>query len=129
MIKKTLATIIVIILIFIGSIKVLDNIRVIQIVNEIIGDDNYRYVNKIDQRTSSFTDSYEAYVYRITNINTINCNLISNYADSVAVLDNFDKKYINLSKSLCIKKISDEHQRLVLVVMQNKILIMKILTR
>ena len=110
----------------VGVMKYLEYKRVLNIIIDIVGNDNYTYIEKMSESIVIAKGSFEGYVYKITNIDKINCTLLDKYSGSSNFLSNFSEQYIEKSKMFCHRSFSDKFDRLITITIQNDILILEI---
>ena len=110
----------------VGVMKYLEYKRVLNIIIDIVGNDNYTYIEKMSESIVIAKGSFEGYVYKITNIDKINCTLLEKYSGSSNFLSNFSEQYIEKSKMFCHTSFSDKFDRLITITIQNNILILEI---
>jgi len=108
------------------SIQIVEYKRISTIVIDIIGKNNYTYLNKIDKDMITSIDSYEKFIYKIEDIDKVNCSLIDTKMITNITQDDLSTKYINESKPLCIKNITDLLGRHIIVTIQKNIFILEI---
>lgn len=120
----------VLIIVVLGFPKVYDYIRIFNITGSIIGTKNIKFIDSIDQELLTGIDgSIETYVYKIKNINQVNCNNLKKYNDKkLGFIDSFQKKYINFDKKIdCSKYTIDKYNRTIYMVIQGDILLVQVL--
>lgn len=119
-----LATILLIVIV-IGFMKFFDHQRITGILINVIGDKNYVFVNKIDQKVfTGIGGSDETYIYKIEDTTKVNCSLLNKYSQNIVFLGVNEEDYIDQSKPFCSKKIPDKHKRHITLTIQNDILIL-----
>ena len=124
---KIISIIFSIVIIVFFAINVFDRNRELKILGNVVGENNRDYLTEIDQTSvSSAPVTSETYVYRIKNSDKISCSILEKYDDGQVLIDNFDKKYISNSSSVCSKHFSDIFDREIYILLQNDILIVKV---
>lgn len=125
---KIIAFSIIIILVgFYITLKVLERREANNFLRSIVGTNNSQYAKYEDYDWGGFGPaiSYSVYVYKIQDINKISCQLFDSNKDSNAYLDEFDKTYIDINKKFCEKLIEYKTDTHVVIMIQNDILIIK----
>jgi len=126
MLKKI---IIILFIVLIGIVSVFNYFeykRISNIMIEVLGEENYKYISKSNEEIITAKGSFEGYVYDITDITKVNCLLLDRYIGNSKFLSNFSEKYIEKTHKFCHKRIPDKLDRMITVTIQNDKLVLEI---
>jgi len=126
---KIAISVIITILTILISINILDNKNMSITLKNIIGL-NSNQLELINKYTGGYGTpvSMVSYIYKIKNKKELNCSVLSKFENSEFVFDDFEKQYINMKSKYCSVSLSQKNNRLIYILIQNDIFIIKIFT-
>jgi len=126
---KIAISVIITILTILIFINILDNKAMSIILKNIIGlnSNQIELINK-DSGGYGTPVSMVSYIYKIKNKKELNCSVLAKFENTEFVFDDFEKKYINMKSKYCSVSLSQKNNRLIYIIIQNDIFIIKIFT-
>ena len=132
MLRKTINYIIIsfLVLFIIAYIIIdfLDSKRLEKILNESLGNQTTIYLTKIKNNTEGYFTSFiqETYIFKISDTNKVNCLKIGELEKTEFLFTKIDNTYINSKKDYCWSSRIDSSKRLINILIQDGILILKV---
>lgn len=126
---KIAISVIITILTILIFINILDNKAMSITLKNIIGlnSNQIELINK-DSGGYGTPVSMVSYIYKIKNKKELNCSVLAKFENTEFVFDDFEKKYINMKSKYCSVSLSQKNNRLIYIIIQNDIFIIKIFT-